>query len=134
MIINAAWLFLFQVNTSWGFVLSLIDIIAMLVSNVYIMGLATTNKVDTWEWIGLRAGFSIYTGWLTAATILTAAFTLKSLGVSDTQYLANIPYLTEESITVGVLWVAFVIYNLVAWTDRNPLYGSVFIWAILAIR
>ena len=94
------------------------------------MGLSTHDSVNVYEWIGLRGGFSIYAGWVTAATILNAVYLLKASGMAD----PNIPYFDEEQITVAVCWVAFVIYNLRAYWDRNPLYGSVLMWVILAIR
>jgi len=129
MMINAVWLLLFQQNQVWGFAVALVDAIAMLATNVYVMGLATSTTNTIWEWIGLRGGFSVYAGWVTAATILNVTYLLKSLGLQN----GNLAGLSEEQVTVGVVWVAFMIYNLVAWTERNPLYGSIFIWVILAI-
>jgi hypothetical protein len=131
MLINSIWLVLFQTNTVWGFALGLIDIIAMLTSNVFMMMKSTSANVKTTEWISMRGGFSIYSGWVTAATILNVTYLLKSLGLAD----PDIPFgMDEESVTVVILWVALAIYNLKAYMDRNPLYGSVFIWVILAIR
>jgi len=131
MLINSIWLVLFQTNTVWGFALGLVDIIAMLTSNVFMMMKSTSANVNTTEWISMRGGFSIYSGWVTAATILNVTYLLKSLGVAD----PDIPFgMDEESVTVVILWVALAIYNLKAYMDRNPLYGSVFIWVILAIR
>ena len=46
MLINSVWLVLFQTNTMWGFSLGLIDIIAMLTSNVFMMVQATTSPVN----------------------------------------------------------------------------------------
>jgi len=128
--INGVWLVLFQTGEVWGFALGLIDIIAMLATNVYIMKLSTTSSVNITEWIGLRGGFSIYSGWVTAATILNAVYLLKVSGMAD----PNIYWVNEEQITVGILWVAFLIYNIRSYVDRNPLYGSVLMWVILAIR
>lgn len=81
MMINGVWLFLFQTNTVWGFALALIDIFAMLFSNLHIMSLSTHDSVNVYEWIGLRGGFSIYSGWVTAATILNATYLLKASGM-----------------------------------------------------
>lgn len=131
MLGNATWLILFQTNNMYGQMAALVDIIGMLASNVYIMMQSTRTNVDLFELISLRGGFSIYSGWVTAATILNATYVLQQLGVGD----PNIPFgLDEEKVTIGVLWTALVIYNLVAYGERNPLYGGVFIWVILAIR
>ena len=130
MIINGVWLGLFQTFTGWGFVLALIDIFAMLASNLYIIWLSNRTSVNVTEWISLRGGFSIYSGWVTAATILNVAFMLKYFGVAD----PNIPSFDEEQITIGVLFVALAIYNLASYVELNPLFGSVFIWVLVAIR
>ena len=78
----------------------------------------------------MRGGFSVYSGWVTAATILNVSFVLKSWGMED----PNIPYLDEEQLTTIVLWVAFLIYNLYSYVERNPLYGTIYIWVVLAIK
>merc|ERR1719326_790365 len=41
--------------------------------------------------------------------------------------------LTEESTGVIVTWLAFVLYNSIAYYERNPIYGFVFCWAMGAI-
>lgn len=86
------------------------------------------NLVET---ISLRGGFSIYAGWVTAATILNTSFLLKRLGLAD----PNIEYgFNEENLTQAVVWIALAIYNFVAYKERNPLYGSIYIWVTLAIK
>ena len=112
-----------------GFVLSLLDIILMLYTCCLLMMKATRTKVNAFEWITMRCGFTMYAGWVTAATILNATFMLKSFGAAD----PNIP-IDEETTTVIILWVAFVIYNMAAYRERNPLFGAIFIWVIFAIH
>ena len=90
---------------------------------------STRTKVNTCEWIIIRCGFTMYAGWVTAATILNAAWLLKSFGVAD----PNIP-IDEETTTVIILWIALVIYNVATYRERNPLFGGVFIWVIFAIH
>ena len=103
----------------------------LLVTAVMMMVKSNSSKVNWFEWIVLRGGNSLYAGWLTAATILNATVVLKSFGVSD----ANLPSgFTEQGITIFMMWTAFVVYNLRAYLDRNPLYGSVLIWVVMAIR
>merc|ERR1711924_287336 len=84
------------------------------------------------EWISMRAGFSIYNGWVTAATILNVCFVLKSSGMKDPNVLGG--KLTEEQISIPILWVACIIYNVYSYREWNPLYGTVFIWMVTAIR
>ena len=128
---NAAWLIMFQTNNLYGQIAALFDICGMLASNLYIMMQSTRTNVDIFELISLRGGFSIYSGWVTAATILNATYVLQQLGVGD----PDVPFgLDEEQVTIGVLWTAFAIYNVAAFAERNPLFGGVFIWVIFAIR
>merc|ERR1719353_2599121 len=94
------------------------------------MSLSTTKTTNWVEWLSMRGTFSLYAGWLTAATILNTIIILRSYGVTQ----ATLPWgITEEQITIAILWVAFAIYNARAYVDWNPLYGSVFIWVIIAI-
>ena len=131
MVINGLWLCLFMADTSLGFALGLLDIIVILASNIWIMITTSTSELNAVEAISLGGGFSIYAGWVTAATILNAAFLLKSLGLAD----PDIPFgFNEENLSQIILWVAFVIYNLVAYKESNPLYGLVYIWVTLAIK
>jgi hypothetical protein len=47
------------------------------------MMISTKAKLSVTEIIGFRCAFSIYAGWLTAATILNISIVLKDLGKSD---------------------------------------------------
>jgi len=92
MMINSVWLVIFQTNTVWGFTIGLIDIIAMLTSNIFMMVQSINSPVNQTEFIAMRGGFSIYSGWVTAATILNICYMLKSYGMAD----PDIPYVDEE--------------------------------------
>ena len=91
---------------------------------------STRNETNWIEWIAIRGGFSIYSGWVTAATILNVTYMIKSWGFNET----DVEWLDEEIATIVIAWVAFVIYNLATYIERNPMYGAVFIWVITAIR
>jgi len=41
---------------------------------------------------------------------------------------------TESSYTVFVLWLMFIIYDVYGYLEFNPLFGFVFIWALMGIR
>lgn len=75
----------------------------------------------------MRIGFSLYAGWVSSATLLNFSYVLAALGMREPRY-------NEEKWTIIILWVAFGIYNVASYLERNPLYGSVLIWTILAIR
>jgi benzodiazapine receptor len=89
----------------------------------------TRAKLNVVEFISLRMGFSIYTGWVTAATILNATFFLKSVGVKG----ASAGF-SESTWTCIILYVALIVYVLASFMERNPLYGAVYIWVVVAIR
>lgn len=74
----------------------------------------------------MRGTFSLYAGWLTAATILNTSIVFRAYGLKGSD-------IEEENLTIVILWVAFAIYNARSYMDWNPLYGSVFIWVIMAI-
>ena len=130
MVLNSLWLVFFQFDNAWGFAFALIDIFFMLASDWDILLLSQKSNVNIMEWFTIRGGFSLYSGWITAAAILNAAFMLKSMGLA----YPNIEYVYEGYLTVGVLWVGLIIYNLASYIERNPIYGSVLIWVLLAIR
>ena len=94
MILNGAWLVIYQSYTGWGFVLGLIDISTLLATCVYIMRLSdSTSDINITEWISLRGGFSLYSGWVMAATIINVAYNLKYFGVLADP---DIPWFDEE--------------------------------------
>ena len=136
MIINGLWLLIFQTYSGFGMIAGLLDIALMLATNIYIMMVSDRSSVNVTEWIGLRGGFSIYSGWVTAATILNATFLLKFFGVTEETGPNNVFWglINEEQTTIIILYVATFIYNLASYTEMNPLYGSVFIWVVTAIR
>jgi len=129
MIGNGAWLIIFMTNSTAGFVLSLLDIIMMLATQVYIMGKSTRAKVNVVEFISLRCGFSIYTGWVTAATILNTTFFLKSAGMKDPSAGFG-----ETTWVVIIFYIALCVYVSASFYERNPLYGGIYIWVLFAIK
>lgn len=100
-----------------------------MVATALIMGKRAVNtKLTVAEMIGFRFGMSIYSGWLTAATILGGSIMLKTWGWSEANGY------NEITPTVVMLWIAFVIYCVNTFLNRDPLYGGVYIWACLGIR
>lgn len=105
-----------------------------------------TDHNEVWwpEILFVRAPITLYTGWITAATILNTSYMLKSWGMADDLFDATgLDHLTwGKWMTFGIdeiFWamliigVANVIYGTVSWVERNPLYGAVWIWALSAI-
>ena len=128
MVTLPVWLLVWGTNTSFGFTAGLVVIIIMLVTGFLMMRSSVRAKVNTAEYIGMRIAFSMYTGWVNAATFINIIIMIKSYGgFSD-------PTGFEETYTIINIWVAFVLYNfLMAW-ERNPIYGGVFIWVLFAVK
>jgi len=59
----------------------LIIIVAMLITAMMMLWQQSFVTLTVPEFIGLRCGISVYSGWLTAATILNTCHMTKSLGV-----------------------------------------------------
>ena len=89
----------------------------------------------------VRTGFSVYSGWVTGATVLNTAYMLKSMGMTDNMQLVRqnwtwaepLMFLTEEQWTIVALWTVEIFNEVVAWWERNPVWGAVFAWANGAI-
>lgn len=113
----------------------------MLATSLAMMCISDRTEVWWPEILLVRAPFSIYSGWLTAATILNATYMLKSFGMHDKDFnskgLSHMDWgswmtlgLSEQVWTAIILSVALIIYTLASWIERNPLYGAVFLWAL----
>ena len=126
MLLNSIWLPAFLSNTTTGFVLSGFIIIPMLLSALLMSKLTVDAKLDLVETIGLKWGMSVYSGWLTAASILNTAVVLKITGIADGW--------NERFWSILMLWVALMIYIGNAWLDSDPVYAATYIWALMGIK
>jgi len=126
MLGNALWLVIFGQNKIWSFIISLLVIIGMLTTQLFIMMQSVRSHLGLVGIISLRCGFTIYSGWVTAATILNVSFVIESIGFLREGY--------DSIWTIIILWVAFVIYAIATFRERNPLFGLIYIWVLLAIR
>ena len=63
--------------------MSTIIIIGMLTTACLIVKKASENKLSKASLIGLRCGMTIYSGWLTVATIINITFVLKFYGLIE---------------------------------------------------
>lgn len=124
----SAWQYIFLTNTTAGFIISTLDIFVVLATAISMLWLSLRATNNWLEVIVIRTGFSIYGGWLTAATILNISFVFKVCGLGG----PNLP-LSEEWFGVIIVWVAFAIYNLISYWERDPIYGAVYLWALGAI-
>jgi hypothetical protein len=126
---NASWLFLFQANTAATFWIAEVVIGLMLASAIWILKLCLEERLSLWELIGLRVGFTIYCGWLTAATILGFSIAGKASGMNDAKM--GVGY--EEGWAVAILYIGWAIYIASSWWQKNPLFAAVMFWPWAAI-
>ena len=72
MVANASFHVFNSFKNSWFYAFGLFgSIVFMLVTALYILYQSSKNEVDWFDLVGIRGTFSLYTGWLSAATILS---------------------------------------------------------------
>jgi len=77
MVLNAVWLVIFTRDTKSSIIVSFINIVLLWVTGLVILFKSTACEVNLMEGIFLRGTFSIYMGWVTAATALNYGFMRK---------------------------------------------------------
>ena len=126
MVANIFWVPLFQLNTTTGFFLSQLVISVLLSTALLISKEVNAAELNWIETIGLKWGSSLYSGWLSVATILNTGFVLKGSGISEDW---------DEGVwSVIMLWVAMIIYCAKAYLEEDPIYAAVYVWALFGIK
>ena len=124
-IFNAAWLISFHYLQ---FGLSMVMMIALLITLIAIylrLGIGVEPVSRATKWL-IHVPFSIYLGWITAATITNAAYVLTDAGWGGFGIDAQTWALIMLTIT-GIL-ASYIVY-----TRRDIAYGLVVIWAVTSI-
>lgn len=139
MMAGSAWVPVWLMGDMWSFIVSDVLVWIMWVTAMAMMVIANRNKVWWLEVPLVRMPLTVYAGWLTSATILNTTIMLKTWGINDNPdgrgwtFMDFMMFIDEEAWGIIVLWAAFMIYQFVSWEERNPLYGTVFTWALSAI-
>ena len=133
MILNSFWFTFFFHKTTGGYAMAQIVIFAMLATAIYpamkAVEAADNGELNDWMVLwGLRGGMSVYSGWLTVASILSFSIMLEDAGMTDDNGW------DEESWTIGMLWIAFLVFTLTTYLNNDPVYGAVLVWASFGIR
>jgi benzodiazapine receptor len=124
-IFNAAWLISFHYLQ---FAFSMIMMVALLITLVTIylrLGIGVEAVSRATKWL-IHVPFSLYLGWITAATITNAAYVLTDAGWSGFGIDAQTWALLMLAIT-GLL-AGYIVY-----TRRDIAYGLVIVWAVTSI-
>jgi len=122
--VQALWLVIWKRSTPTAFLLALVDIAILLSTGLVILQYSMYAKLSLFEIISLRAGFSIYIGWVTAASILNVSYVLLSSGMKN----------NHVAWGKAILCVAYIVYAAYGFIERNPLYSFVFIIVLLGIK
>ena len=94
------------------------------------MVLSTDNSVNCLEFLTLRTGYSIYTGWMVITVALNVTFIFKSFGMEDPKDIL----FNEEDWAVIILWTLALIYILCTIYYKNPLVGAIYIWVLIGVK
>ncbi len=123
--LNIGWITAFQSET---FLLSQVIMLALLASLIlaYVrMGIGKTATTTRDKWF-IHVPFSIYLGWISAATLANTAYVLR-----DAQWETFM--LNQQLITVVMLLITGGLAVAMLLRHQDIAYASVIVWAIAAI-
>lgn len=124
-IFNVLWIFLWHYqNVGW----SLIAIIFFLATLIFIyirLGAVTADR-NTYDRFLVRFPFSLYLGWLSAATIVNINVWLYSIGWLGTGTGGAL-------FTVLMIIIAALVALAVFYLRQDYIFAAVFVWAIIGI-
>lgn len=124
-IFNAAWLISFHYLQFAFSMVMMLGLLATLIT-IYLrlrIGIEPVSRATKWL---IHVPFSIYLGWITAATITNAAYVLTDAGWGGFGIDAQTWALIMLTIT-GIL-AGYIVY-----TRRDVAYGLVIVWAVTSI-
>lgn len=124
-VFNAAWLISFHYLQ---FALSMVMMIALLITLIVIyrrLGVGVEPVSRATKWL-VHVPFSIYLGWITAATITNAAYVLTDAGWSGFGIGA-------QTWAIIMLAITAVLAGYIVYTRRDIAYGLVIFWAVTSI-
>jgi hypothetical protein len=124
-IATTAWYVLWALRFVWP------AAIAMVLYLVTILGAYLRLKINKKdrplkEYVYVTIGWSLYAGWITAATFVNVTTAVVSSGVDPAP-------LGEANWTIIVLLIALVIYLMVLITRNDYIFAGVGLWAIIGI-
>lgn len=123
LVFNLAWI----VTFGWQlFVLNSFILVGQFATGLWLyLALGREPDSDARFERALRAGASLYFGWLTVATVVGTSSTLSLSWDGGA--------LSAAAWTAILLVVASAIGLAVRFLQRDPVYGGVFVWALVAI-
>jgi len=120
---NAAWIFAWHYYVIW---LSVLLMLVILISLIYISQELSQSKLTTMDWILVRLPFSVYFGWITVATIANLTVLLVDWGWSGFG-------LSPTVWTVIAIGLGLIIGMTAAFKQKDIAYALVIMWAYAGI-
>jgi len=77
----AIWMPINLTNSVAGYIVSAMVLLGITVTGLALMAIAGNNKLGWADLLIVKVTFSIYSGWVTAASILNISLALKSMGM-----------------------------------------------------
>lgn len=124
-VFNAAWLISFHYLQ---FAISMVMMIALLITLIVIywrLGVGVEPVSRATKWL-IHVPFSLYLGWITAATITNAAYVLTDAGWGGFGIEA-------QTWAIIMLAITGVLASYIVYTRRDIAYGLVIVWAVTSI-
>lgn len=119
---NITWIFLWQYQYP---LLSVIPIVFMLVTLLAAYKDIMTETKPGEKWL-LGVPFSLYTGWISVATIACISAGLYSIGWNGFG-------IADDIWAAALMVIALLIVGFTVWKFRDWVWAMVYIWAIVAI-
>lgn len=123
-LLNGVWIIAWHYELLW---LAAIIIVALLLTLMKINTRTTKQRVEIGSSLTIRLPFSIYSGWVTVATVANISALLVQVGLGDGFWLS------AEAWTIVILVVAALIGIVTSWVNTSPAYVAVFVWAYWGI-
>lgn len=124
-VLNIMWIFLWHYDMIG---LSAITMVLLLISLIEIARQASPAGGNFWQRMAAKAGFSLYFGWIIAATIANVSVLLTKLGWNGFGLPAD--FWTSAVLLIGaVIACAAVIFG----KSKSPLVGIAVMWAYCGI-
>ncbi|HED23549.1 MAG TPA: tryptophan-rich sensory protein [Firmicutes bacterium] len=122
---NILWLFFWHYQlVGWSMIIMLL-LLATLVLIYLRLGSASVEK-STYDWFLVKLPFSLYLGWISAATLVNFNVLLYDIGWLGLGTGAVF-------FTVLMIIIAALIAVAVFYLRRDYLYSAVFVWALIGI-
>lgn len=146
IMLNACWFAFAIIWEDWALTVSTLMIWTMLATGLYVMTIADQFEVWWPEVLLVRIPWSLYTGWLVAASTLSGASMFKSWGMRDGQtqewmdanpdkwtFLSGLMFISEEEWLIVWVWCIEIMTEIITWANRDPVFGLVFAYAAAAV-